>query len=412
MKLLLFLRVFFALLVALPIHAGTTIPWNVVDLKQPPAVSPPPVEVTTPEGIRALCFEGPPYHGKPTRVFAFYGAPQGADSKHKVPAVVLVHGAGGTAFLDWVRLWNSRGYAAIAFDNEGNLPIGHRDSWQRNPQGGPQRTDIAGLDQPVADQWMYHAVADTILAHSLIRAFPEVDSERIGITGISWGAVVMANAVSLDDRFQFAAAVYGCGYLSEDFDDGSRFIGSKQSWEDVGPRVTAWGELWDPARFLPQAKLPVLWIGGLKDFAFTPRSRQLSYRAASGPHTLSLRSEMIHGHGGPGESPQEILVFANSIVKGELPLATVTPTRSNGSIAWVDFESKSPIRKAALIFTRDTGRWQERRWETQPAEMTGHHVSAQIPPDAGTYFFNLTDDSGLVVSSEHENSPATSKVPP
>ena len=34
----------------------------------------------------------------------------------------LVHGGGGTAFADWVKLWNSRGYAAIAMDNCGSIP--------------------------------------------------------------------------------------------------------------------------------------------------------------------------------------------------------------------------------------------------------------------------------------------------
>lgn len=56
------------------------------------------------DGIRALFYESLPYRGKPTRVFAWYGAPGGA-GKH--PGVVLVHGGGGSAYREWVQKWVS-----------------------------------------------------------------------------------------------------------------------------------------------------------------------------------------------------------------------------------------------------------------------------------------------------------------
>ena len=34
------------------------------------------------------------------------------------PAVICVHGGGGTAFPAWVQAWVDRGYAAIALDME------------------------------------------------------------------------------------------------------------------------------------------------------------------------------------------------------------------------------------------------------------------------------------------------------
>ncbi len=67
------------------------------------------------EGQEALFFDGLPWKGKPTRVFAWVGMPKLEPGK-KAPGIVLVHGGGGTAFEAWVRLWMSRGYAAIAMD--------------------------------------------------------------------------------------------------------------------------------------------------------------------------------------------------------------------------------------------------------------------------------------------------------
>jgi len=65
------------------------------------------------------------------------------------------------------------------------------------------------------DQWTYHAVADVLLAHSLVRSFPEVDAECTGVTGISWGGYLTCIVAGLDTRFKCAAPLYGCGFLHE-----------------------------------------------------------------------------------------------------------------------------------------------------------------------------------------------------
>src|SRR5689334_9511943 len=96
------------------------------------------------DGLTAMFFDGPSYQGKPTRVFAWYGKPNVAPGE-KVPAMVLVHGGGGTAFASWVRLWVSRGYAAIAMDCCGCVPLGSYGNWQRHEQGGPP--GWGGFDQ-------------------------------------------------------------------------------------------------------------------------------------------------------------------------------------------------------------------------------------------------------------------------
>src|SRR5690242_17988742 len=67
--------------------------------------------------MRALFFDGLPYRGKATRVFAWYGTPE--PKQGKVPGIVLVHGGGGTAYREWVEKWNQHGFAAISIAVEG-----------------------------------------------------------------------------------------------------------------------------------------------------------------------------------------------------------------------------------------------------------------------------------------------------
>ena len=171
-----------------PAPADPTGPmWNVTALSQAPKTY--PAEPIHADGMKAIFFDGLPYQGKPTRVFAWLGMPKTEPGK-KVPGIVLVHGGGGTAFEAWVHLWTEHGYAAIAFDACGAIPLHVADpkKWQRHEAGGPPGWGgWAQIDEPREDQWTYHAVADALLADSLLRAQPGVDPERIGVTGISWG---------------------------------------------------------------------------------------------------------------------------------------------------------------------------------------------------------------------------------
>ena len=136
-----------------------------------------PAEDIPAEGVKAIFFEGIPYQGKPTKVFAYYGMPEVKEGT-KVPGVVLIHGGGGTAFANWVKLWNDRGYAAIAMDLCGCLPVGTYGKWERHPEGGPPGWDASfnQIDSPLEDQWQKHAVSAVALANSLLRSFPEVDA--------------------------------------------------------------------------------------------------------------------------------------------------------------------------------------------------------------------------------------------
>ena len=72
-------------------------PWDKAALK---AVSVAPTWGTNATGPRELYYPGVTYNGKPTRVFAYYGKPEG---NGPFPAMVLVHGGGGKAFPDWVK---------------------------------------------------------------------------------------------------------------------------------------------------------------------------------------------------------------------------------------------------------------------------------------------------------------------
>ena len=56
----------------------------------------------------------------------------------------------------------------------------------------------------IQDMWSYHAVAAVVRGHSLLRSLPNVDAERIGVTGISWGGYLTCIVAGVADRFRHA----------------------------------------------------------------------------------------------------------------------------------------------------------------------------------------------------------------
>jgi dienelactone hydrolase len=191
-------------------------PWDLARL----ATAPPFEWTDCKPPVKALLYRGEPFNGQPTRVFAYYATPAMLDAAQTGPwpGVVLVHGGGGTAFREWVKLWAKRGYAAIAMDLSGLRPDDDDENKRvRLPDGGPDQKATAKFDtvttEDVTDDWPYHAVSNVILAHSLLRSLPEVDRERIALTGISWGGYTTDLVASVDARFKAAVPVYGCGFL-------------------------------------------------------------------------------------------------------------------------------------------------------------------------------------------------------
>jgi dienelactone hydrolase len=355
-----------------------------------------PATGITADGVQALFFTGPDYQHKPTRVFAWIGMPADSKPGQKVPAMVLIHGGGGTAFVEWVRLWNARGYAAIAMDTCGCVPIGSDNHWQRDPNGGPPGWGgFEQIDKPAADQWTYHAALDVILAHSLMRSCPMVDAHHIGVTGISWGGYLACIAAGLDDRFEFACPVYGCGFLG----DNSAWLGDLKA---MGPvRSSQWLKAWDPSEYLPNAKMPMLWVDGTNDVFYPLDSLEKSYVLPKGPRTLVMRVAMKHSHR-DGWSPPEMGTFADSFCGMGAPLAVITSQQTERNVLSAHYKSSRPIRTAELNFTLDRGEFSKRRWQVQPAQLLleARTARADIPQKATAFYVNLFDDRGSIVSTD------------
>lgn len=243
------------------------------------------------DGLRAIFFDCLPWEDQPTKVFAWLGIPKHREGP--VPGIVLVHGGGGTAYREWVQLWNERGYAAISIAHEGQTDHKHPEPgwkngfWSRHEWGGPRIQRIyADSDQPLNDQWIYHASAATILAHSLLGSLPEVKADQIGLMGISWGGVVACTVAGVDPRSAFVISAYGCGHLA---DEGGR-------WQEALGKNELYRTLWDPFLRLNNATMPILWLSFTGENHFSLVSLAKCSHEAGGPQMISLVPDLGHNH--------------------------------------------------------------------------------------------------------------------
>ena len=345
------------------------------------------------DNLQAIYYAALDWQGQPTKVFAWLGMPD--EYEGTVPAVVLVHGGGGTAFKNWVQEWTARGYAAISIAVEGQVDRQVEKAWEQHAWAGPQRSGIYyDSAKSLEDQWMYHAVADTILANSLIRSIDGVDASRVGVMGISWGGVITSTVIGIDDRFAFAIPTYGCGALATAENHYGNSLGSNETYRQV----------WDPMLRLERAKMPSLWFSWPEDKHFPMDRFAACYGKVAGEHMVSLVPKMGHGHG-PGWLRPEGYAFADSIVNGQGPWCVQLDAALQADTCKVTFQSTKALDRAVLVSTTDRGVSGDRTWVETPATIVRNGVAwtttATLPTGCTAWFINVKS-GGLIASSDYQ----------
>ena len=352
------------------------------------------------DNIKGLFFDGLKYKGKPTKVFCWYGEPKNIDKTKKTPAVLLVHGGGGTAFPQWVKEWNDRGYIAISIALEGQIPgerIKDKDGKLQHPTfqfSGPKRQGFFQdvVSEKLEDQWFFHAVADVLMAKSLLKTFSQVDENKIGITGISWGGILTNVITGIDNSFAFAVPVYGCGFLQETPHYSKMLARLSEEQQNF------YLKNWEPSLYIPLQEQPTLFVNGTNDFHFTMNSFTKTFEASNVEKYLCVMHNMKHGHG-PGWEPETIYDFANYITqKGTKPQNVTLKDINNNTLT---FYCSDDIKSAKIYYTTNYADWGDKSysWIEINANVTNNNITVNLPIKAVAYFLNTTNTKGIVYST-------------
>ena len=344
--------------------------WSAQQLFQAPEFRDSPFTDSRAPGLRDILFDGVPVDGKSAPVFAYLGMTEGPVQEGGFPGIVLIHGGGGTAFPAYTKLWVSYGYAVIALDWYNSRPVLAPDTKgdettipDRAPlEGGKRQDHIAN-------------VGNMVLAHSLLRSLPEVNPEKTGFVGLSWGSWYGAIVASVDSRFRFALEIY-CG-------------GCNRKLEDCMPFF----EFVD-GRFLHAAKIPVCWISGTNDHNIIPEQIQDAWEECPKAFNKTFVIELPHSH--IGFTFPACRRTADAFLKGGTHLPILKDTKLENGIlsARIDFAGKGNL-KPVICFLPDgpmPEKCWDRVWYKQPAEIKGDRIEAKVPEGALQCFLSAYDE--------------------
>ena len=347
------------------------------------------------------------YNGKPTKIMGYIGFPNGASAQDKCPAVVLVHGGGGTAFPDWVKLWNDRGYAAIAIDTEGGqsssaTTMDNGIHEERNKYvndsvytAGPSNNSqtCPGADgfwmpgglENLKNSWMYHATSAVILANSLIRSDERVDTELVGITGISWGSIITNIVVGYDDRYAFAMPVYG----SVAVDGTAGWLSSYPSEESK--------QTWDTTEPMKLSNTPMLWVTGNRDEAFGLDAPTACYNVAQNGF-MAIKPALTHGQR-QGAEPGELLTFADAVTGRGNQIIKINqiPSKENNTMS-LKIGTEVTLNSIKIYYVTDKYYKANSVWKTKAVgfdETDLTEIQVEFPATATYAYVSITFNNNL-----------------
>ena len=175
------------------------------------------------------------------------------DENKSYPAILDIHGgpktAYGEVYYHEMQYWASKGYFVMFCNPRGSDGRGNQFADLRHQFGGIDYQDIMAFVDLVLD------------------TYPQIDKERLGVTGGSYGGYMTNWIIGQTDRFKCAATQRSISnWISEvGVSDYGIDFPIEQEFGDV--RNCA-GELWgmSPLKFVNNAKTPTLFIHSTEDY--------------------------------------------------------------------------------------------------------------------------------------------------
>lgn len=325
------------------------------------------------------------YQNSPVRIYGIVAFPEGA---HKLPAIFWSQAGMSPANKAMPELFAKMGYVCMCITLPHKIWNPHIASNTKNPEDGN----------------MTHYAISQMRAITYLCSMLEVDPEKIGIGGSSYGGFFSTLIAGADPRIK-------CGMSF--FAGGNMMLGTHipqftqlTSLEDVN----IWNNTIDPAIRLRYRSVPFLWGVAANDNWFYLPSVVKTYCDSIGEKRIAIIP--LWEHGFPEEIDQQLFSWFDIYLKQtKKPYNSVSPLVikkiNNKLYATWSFSGDNKIKKAEIIVSY--GKilpwkwWIYRNYVSFPAEIKDNNIKGEIPvvePDIEMYVFgNITDENGAIAST-------------
>jgi cephalosporin-C deacetylase-like acetyl esterase len=245
------------------------------------------------------------------RVPAVVFEPFRASRWHPVPAVILLHGLGGSKedLVPFGHFLAATGYASLIIDEYGH---GER---KNEGQGRGETDALHGFEQ---------TIIDVRRGIDYLQLRPHINPHRIGVLGFSLGALIGADAMGIDYRIRAGVFISGGGnvgsilkHLSQN-SPSARERMSGFNWNVASMFLTAVDPLTFASHIAPR---PVLMQNGMDDNIVVPTCAKALYHAISSGKGSRVQIDWCKdcGHLLPlGKIYPHMRVWLDKNLKGEM----------------------------------------------------------------------------------------------
>lgn len=312
----------------------------------------------------------------PSLVFAVIAHPATA-GKH--PAIMRLHGGGGSADIAAAIASAKLGYVCIVLDIPG--VVGETG---RNPKSvGPwqKRLKITAKPDPTYS-CLFDAVLASVQALYILKAQPDVNIAKMGVAGASWGGYTATMVAAILNKDLAASwSVFGSGNFMEGANEKPNIAKMPDAeraefikWLDPGSRAS-------------NITKPFFIATASNDRHWSWMAVQATLSAMKGPINQMYSPNTNHMIKYPGGS--EMIPFFNQYLKGgdPMPKISITKTRKleDGSVQ-VQYRvahALEPVNaKVYYTYPDEQPAWTERHWSFVEAVPGTNGYTATIPASA------------------------------
>lgn len=299
-----------------------------------------------------------------------------------VPGIIHCVGATQKVTLEDQLFWARHGYACATFDWQiADVPDRHPERASRWPR--------EVVSQSHAQQHLEQAVLPIALQTAMatlgwLASHPQVDGDRMGMSGISWGGYLTWVTAAYDKRIKAIVPVYGCGILGAE-----EPVGTSPYSDEVR---NYWKTHWDPPSLVSRQTAPVAYLSGTNDFFgdLLKASRMLEKLPV--PYRWSLLANADHAIG-PSETALAVSWMDHYLRNGpDVPTSPPAPAISQ------EGGSDDPLSNGSVTW-----------WCPQPrtAREACWYKSSGAPPQAALAFRKQTFTNGLSLCSQLASNPTS-----
>ncbi len=349
---------------------------------KPPVIAEDLGTETRPDGIKVHRFVfksrviETPTGPMPSMVFAAIAHPAIA-SKH--PAIMRLHGGGGSADINSAVGSAKLGYVCIVLDIPGIAGAPGKSPksvgpWDKMPK-------ITAKPDPT-HSGLFDAVLGSIQAFYMLRSQPDVDINKMGVAGASWGGYTSTMVASILNKDLAASwSVFGSGSFMEGANEKPNVarLPDAERAEFI--------KYLDPGSRAGNITKPFFIATASNDRHWSWMAVQATLGAMKGPVNQMYSPNTNHMIKYPGGS--EMIPFFNQYLKGGPPMPKISITKTkkldDGSVQ-VQYSVANAVKpvdaKVYYTYPDEQPVWTERHWSFVAAVPGAKGYTATIPASA------------------------------